>query len=279
VKIGARAHDFGRHTADALAGIIKDAGFDCVQLAPAKAIDGINRIHDITARHAEEIKRAFERYDLEITVLGCYIEPSIHDREKRLENVRIFTDNIVHAKNMGATVVGTETTALNTQAPKEEREASYALLKDSVLRMAEAAEREGVIIGIEPVAEHTLNTPELARRLLDEVRSKKLKLIFDPANLLLPESVDRQGAIFRQMIELLGDDIAVMHIKNIAIEDNKKAWCKIGEGVIDYTMIFDWLLREKADIRLLCDNVRMDSYMEDLNTLKQLVGRNHNGYL
>jgi sugar phosphate isomerase/epimerase len=222
-------------------------------------------------RHVEEMKYAFSRNDLEITVLGCYIEPAIPDRDKRLENVRIFMDNLSHAKALDAAVVGTETTALSTSASKEERGVRYALLKDSVLRMVEAAEALNVTIGIEPVAEHTLNTPELTRRLLDEVKSSKLKLIFDPANLLLPETIGEQKRIFNEMIALLGDDIAVMHIKNIAIENEKKIWCKISEGVIDYALIFDWLIGEKPDMRLLCDNVRMDGYAEDLQALKTLA--------
>jgi sugar phosphate isomerase/epimerase len=272
-KIGARAHDFGRHTADALASVIKDAGFDCVQLAPAKAIEGINRIADIQIQHLVEINCAFARHGLEITVLGCYIEPSLTDKEKRLENVKLFCDNLHHAKYLNAKIVGTETTALDTNTPREEREKRYALLKDSLLRMAEAAEKTDRYIGIEPVAEHTLNTPELTRRLLDEIKSNKLKLIFDPANLLLPETIYEQNRIFNQMIHLSGDDIAVMHIKNIAVENGKKAWCKISEGVIDYTPLFNWLNKQKPEIPLLCDNVRMDSYQEDLDTLKKLASR------
>jgi sugar phosphate isomerase/epimerase len=271
MKLGARAHDFGRHTAEKLAAIIKAAGFDCTQLAPAKAIEGIDRIADINQGHLEEIKRAFAKHDLEIAVLGCYIDPAIPDDEARLENVRLFTDNLRHAKTLGANIVGTETTSLRTDAPREERETRYALLKESVLRMVEVAEKVDVSIGIEPVAEHTLNTPELTRCLLDEVQSKKVKIIFDPANLLLPDTVHEQRLIFSKMINLLGDDIAVMHIKNIIIENNKKVWSNIGRGVIKYDFIFDWLTHNKPDMRLLCDEVKIESYQEDLHSLKELA--------
>jgi len=268
MKLGVRAHDFGRYTADALAEMIKKEGFECVQLAPAKAITGIEKIADINAVHLEEIKNAFTRCELGIAVLGCYIEPSIVDEAVRLENVRIFCDNLRHAKVIGAGVVGTETTRMDTAAPAEEREKAYARLKDSVLRMVEMAESVGVPIGIEPVAEHTLNTPKLTRRLLDEVKSDKLRLIFDPANLLLPETIHEQGRIFTEMFELNGNDIAVMHIKNIVIENGEKIWSNIGKGVIDYAPVFAWLRKNTPEMTLLCDQVRMDSYKEDLNTLR-----------
>jgi sugar phosphate isomerase/epimerase len=268
-KFGARAHDFGRHTPDRLASMIKDAGFSCVQLAPAKAIEGIGRIPDINARHLEEIRQAFAKHELEIAVLGCYIEPSLLNEGERLANVQVFRDNLRHAKALGVKIVGTETTRLAASTPPEEREKHYALLKDSVLRMAETAEQTGVNIGIEPVADHTLHTPELTRRLLDEVNSDKLKIIFDPANLLLPETLNEQDIIFTRMIDLNANDIAVMHIKNIIIENGKKIWCRLHAGIIDYTALFGWLNKKMPHLPLMCDEVRLENYHEDLQTLKK----------
>ncbi|MCL2188126.1 MAG: sugar phosphate isomerase/epimerase [Defluviitaleaceae bacterium] len=270
--LGARAHDFGRHTADALASLIKKNGFDCVQLAPAKAIEGINAIGEINDRHLEEIRTAFTKHDLEIAVLGCYIDPALTDETQRLANVRLFCDNLHHAQKLGVKYVGTETTGFPADGTHEAREKQYALLKDSVLRMAEVAEKTGVSIGIEPVADHTLNSPELTRRLLDEVNSPRLKLIFDPANMLLPATVDKYDAIFDEMIRLNGEEISVMHIKGITIEDGKKVWANIHRSAFSYENIFTWLKAEKSGIRLLCDEVRMDSFMEDLNSLKELAG-------
>jgi len=274
VKIGARAHDFGRHTAERMAAIIQEAGFGCVQLAPAKAIEGIGHFDEITPEHVAQIKDAFARHNVEIAVLGCYIDPALPEEDKRLDNVRIFQDNLRHAAALGVKVVGTETTSVPIDAPHALREARFALLTDSLRRMVSVAEALHVTIGIEPVAEHTLNTPALTRRLLDELKSDALKIIFDPANLLLPHTIGQQDSIFKEMITLCGEDIAVMHIKNIAVEDGKKVWCNLARGVIDYTYIFDWLHREKPDMRLQCDEVRMDSYKEDLECLKKLAKMN-----
>jgi len=243
-----------------------------VQLAPAKAIEGIASIAEITPAHIDEIKRAFDAAALSVTVLGCYIEPAEPIKEKRLSNVKTFCDNLAYGAQLGVTCVGTETTRLAFDATEAEREERYALVKDSVLRMVEAAEKTGVTIGIEPVADHTINTPALTRRLLDEVKSDKLKLIFDPANLLLPHTVDRQQEIFNEMCRLNGDNVAVMHIKNIAVTDGAKSWCNLGRGVIEYAPLFAWLNGEKPFIPLLLDEVRPPSHGEDLARLRQLAG-------
>ena len=260
MKLGLRAHDFGRQSASSLASSIAAAGFECCQLAPAKAIDGINHFNDITDAHLDDIRQAFADHNVEITVLGCYIDPSLTDAEKRLEQVEIFRTNLTNAKKLGVGIVGTETTGLSIDTPPAEREKIYQLLKDSVLRMVERAEKEGVTIGIEPVAEHTLNSAELARRLLDEVNSTRLKIIFDPLNLILPSTIDNQAQIFDSVLKLLGQDIVAMHIKDAVIENGKKVWRNIGKGAVDYTAIAAWLRANKPDMRLLREEVKPDSY-------------------
>jgi len=271
MKIGVRAHDFGRFSSIAQqAETIKKAGFDCVQYALAKAIEGINHFDEITPEVLHEIKTAFTQHDVEISVLGCYIEPSLEDKSERLNNVRIFCDNLSHAKFLGVPIVGTETTALSINALQSKREGALERLKDSVLRMAEKAEAENILIGIEPVVEHTLNTAALAKCLLDEVGSDKVRIIFDPVNMVLPRIIQDQDRMFTRFFELLGDKIEVMHIKDTAIENNKKVWRKIGEGVINYKLIFDWLKKNKPDIRLLREGVKMDSFHEDIIAMKNL---------
>ena len=267
MKIGVRAHDFGRQDVESLAANIKNAGFECVQLAPTKAIEGINSFNDITGNHLEDIQQAFSKNEVEITVLGCYIEPSIPDREKRLANVEIFRNNLVYAKQLGIPIVGTETTHMDINASSAEREKAYQLLKDSVLRMVEVAEKVGVYVGIEPVAEHTLNTPALARQLLDEIGSKQLKIIFDPVNLVLPHTINDQNQIFSEVFLLLSSEIVAMHIKDIVIENNEKTWRNIGAGVINYQPIISWLKQNKPEMRLLREGVEMDSYEIDLKAM------------
>jgi len=268
MKIGVRAHDFGRNSIENIVKIITEAGFTCTQLAPTKAIEGIANFADITENHIEKIQTAFA--DLEITVLGCYIEPSVTDKETRLKNVEIFKNNLTYAKKLGVKIVGTETTHLDTNTPQAEREKIYALLKDSVLRLAEHAEKENVFIGIEPVAEHTLNTPELTKRLLDEVNSNQLKIIFDPVNLVLPETISRQNEIFQQTFDLIGEEIVAVHIKDIVIENNQKVWREIGQGVIDYTQIMGWLLKNKPHVNMLREGVTRDSYENDLRVMLKM---------
>jgi len=275
LKVGVRAHDFGRMGAEELARVVSGAGFSCVQLAPTKAIAGIDSVDDVTDSHLETIQAAFSRKNVEITVFGCYVEPSLEDKEERLKNVANFQKGLAQAKRVGASLVGTETTGLDINAPDSVREEAFQRLKDSVLRMVETAEKEDMIMGIEPVAEHTLNTPALARRLLDEVGSNKLKIIFDPVNLILPHTIANQNEIFKEVFELLGEEIVALHVKDIVIEGNEKVWRNIGTGVVSYGFIFEWLSQKKPDMRLLREGVNMDSYKDDHQAIALMAKMAH----
>ena len=273
MKIGVRAHDFGRHSAADLSYIIREAGFEAVQLAIPKAIAGVTAFDDINDHLLEEIREAFSKNLLEIAVMGCYIEPSLSDKEARLAQVDTFKLGLSHAAKLGVNIVGTETTHFDIDGSASEREKAYHLLKDSVLRMAEEAEKQAVCIGIEPVAEHVLNTPELAARLFDEVDSDKLCIIFDPVNLILPHTIGSQLHIFNILFETLGSKIAVLHMKDVDTTSGEKVWRNIGEGEINYAPIFDWLHRNKPGIPLLREDAKMNSYKADMTAMQKFANK------
>ena len=276
MKIGVRAHDFGRHSIESLPQIIKTAGFDCVQLAPAKAIIGINSFSEITDQAIDEIGESFAKHNLEIAILGCYIEPSVIDKEQRLNQVHIFKQNLSFAKRLGVQFVGTETTHLCPYTTTDDqREESYTRLKDSVLRMIDHAEKENVCVALEPVADHTLNTPQLAHRLLGSVGSRKLHMIFDPVNMILPTTWKNQNKIYHDFFALLGRRICAFHAKDTTFsgetESDEKIWANIGEGVVNYELIMPYLKENHPHLPILREVAQMDSYTKDLEKLQQFI--------
>ena len=265
-----RGHDFGKMDIETLPKFIKDKGFDTVQLAPPKAIEGINSWGDMNLDIAEKIRKSFEKADLAVSVFGCYIEPSLLDKEERLSQVEIFKKGITYAKEIGAPYIGTETTSLSPSTKEEEREAVYKLLKDSVLRMVEVAEKEEVDIAIEPVADHTLNDAKITRRLLDEVNSKRLKIIFDPFNLLLHDTINIQNDIYKNLFTLCREEICVMHMKGLRLEAGEKDWDLL-DSLIDYNYIFKWLHEHKPNIPVLREHIKLDSYKKDLEFIRRMI--------
>ena len=272
MKIGVRAHDFGRMSPEDLSSCIRKAGFEAVQLAPTKAILGIRGWDDITPADLTAIQTGFARNQVEISILGCYIEPALPDKQARMQQVENFLLALSYAKELGVPFVGTETTRLDPFTEETLRPERYRNLKDSVLRMVEHAERLGVQVAIEPVADHTLNTAGLTRLLLDEVGSDCLKVIFDPVNLILEHTAELQTEVYEDFFRLLGEEIAVAHIKDIVFDHGEKVWRNIGQGSIDLNCVFRWLRQNKPQIAALREHVRPESSGIDLAAMKQLAG-------
>ena len=86
------------------------------------------------------------------------------------------------------------------------------------------------MVGIEGVAKHVINTPERMKRVLDEVKSNNLQVIFDPVNLINENNYDRQDELVRKSFELFGDRIVAIHAKDFVYENGEIKLASIGQG-------------------------------------------------
>jgi sugar phosphate isomerase/epimerase len=94
----------------------------------------------------------------------------------------------------------------------------------------DAAEAAGLCLAIEPEPGNVVADAPLARRLLDEVGTKRLGIILDAANLLPPEAQARQVDIVAEAADLLGGDLRLVHAKDI---DAQGKVVPAGRGAID----------------------------------------------
>lgn len=277
-RIGVRGHDFNRKTVEVLPKYIKELGFDAIQLAPTKAIEGVTNFNEITDKILDECREEFSKNDVEVTIYGCYVEIGMLDNDKRLSEVDKFIKGIGHCKRIGAHLIGTETTHFPLNG--ENRELAYQGLKDSVLRMVEEAEKQNVNIGIEPVALHTLNSPELTKRLLDEVNSDRLKVILDAVNLFTVENIHDQHKIITECFENFGDKIEALHIKDVSLigDQNRDEimivndtfkYEYIGNGIVDYNHIFSYI--KDRDVSLLRERALPEGYKTDIANIQAVL--------
>ena len=181
--IGMRGHDFGRMEPRALAAAIRKTGFEATQLAFTKAFPAPAEQY-MTREALCDIREAFA--GLALPVMGCYVSASDRDPDALAEAKARFKRALSASVTLGAGCVGTETTHFTF--PESEREAAYARLLDFTREVCAHAEQVNALVGIEPVALHTLHTPELTRRLIADVNSPNLRVILDTANLVTPET-------------------------------------------------------------------------------------------
>ena len=258
MQLGIRLHDIKKAPLEERLAIANEQGFACGHLALAKVIseypvdDGA-----LTPGFALYLKKLFAKNELDIAVLGCYLNLANPNEESLAKIKRRYLANIRFASLLGAGVVGTETGAVNEEYKFEERNHSdeaLGIFIRNVRPVVEYAEKMGVILAIEPVAKHIVCNPKRARKVLDEIASPNLQIIFDPVNLLDHSNYQNREEIFAEAIDLLGEDIAMVHIKDFVVKDNELVSVAAGTGEMDYSQIIRFLKEKKPYIHATLEN-------------------------
>ena len=269
--ISARVHDFECQDDNIKETFkqIKACGYDGIQLAPAKILSTIKDIYHIEDQHIDVLKSNLN--DLEIAVYGCYIQPALSNEVEREKEVITFIKNLSYAKKLDVRVVGSETTHFPINGLG--REVAYQYCLDSVKQMVKEAEKLDLIVAIEPTREHVLNDAKITRRLIDEVNSKHLKIIFDAADFVLPNEVHQQRLILEEAFELLKDYIVVAHLKNYQIVDNQKVWVELNQGFINFDYVLSQLMKINCDMPVVIENATRSSDQANIKYIKEIESK------
>lgn len=253
--IGMRGHDFGRMEPKLLAEKIASHGYRATQLAFGKAFVEPPETY-MTDEGLASVREAFAARGIAIPVMGCYVSASDRDPDKLTAAKEKFAACLRASVRLGAGCVGTETTHFTFD--ESEREPAYARLLDFTRSVVAVAEDCGATVGIEPVAYHTLATPELTRRLLGDVPSAHLKVILDTANLVPPGETrpEVQLDLLERALACFGEKICVLHVKDgVWNSENKWENRPLGEGIMDWPTLLPRLRMHNDDLCALREGV------------------------
>lgn len=260
MRIGIRAHDVKAETFEGLVQEIHSQGFHCCQLAVPKAVREFPTQKEVlTPGLALYMREVFAQNKVDVAVLGSYFNLATPDERQLLDTMDTYKRNIIFASMLGAGVVGTETGACNTEYRSEPfsfTEEALQIFIRNLRPVVEYAEKMGVILAIEPVCRHIVNTAQRARRVLDAIASPNLQIIFDPVNLLNEGNYRDYPQIFREFTELLGPDIVTIHAKDFRIEDGRLKSCACGTGEMDYDFLLRYVKEHKPHIHVLLEDTK-----------------------
>ena len=270
---GVSREDIPTDLMTASAHILHTAGYTGAQLAMPRAIEGFEDFASATDAQLSAIFQAFDAEDIEITVLSCYMDLSAPDEPARLAGVENVKRCLRYAKQVGARMVGSETSW--TALSDEEKALRRPLMLDSLQRIAEEAVRLNAVFGVEPVAIHPLCSPEILAELLQAVDApNNIKVIFDPVNLFTTK--DAQNAAFqadhwKSWLAVIGKQLGAMHCKDCRIEpDGTKTLVGLGKGQMNYAPILDWLAQYAPETPLIRDEVILECAPADIKILHQM---------
>lgn len=261
IQLGLRAHDFGKLPAPLLADTLREFAPRSIQLALSKALsDSPSAAGSLSTGYMRRLRDIFENRGIRVSVLGCYINPVHPDKAEREKALRRFEEHLAYARDLGCSLVGTETGSCNADCsfhPDTASDDTFDLLCESIGRLVRTAERTGAKVAVEAVAGiHTIDSVDKMRLLIDRIASPALSVIYDPVNLVPVNGLrESQEAFFEHALRVLGPSISAVHAKDFRMEDGRKnGLLSAGTGELDYPSFFRVLAKHKPWIDVLLEN-------------------------
>ncbi|MFR3728313.1 sugar phosphate isomerase/epimerase family protein [Lacrimispora sp.] len=263
MQIGIRLHDVAPGTIEERVKIAHEQGFTCVHLALSKTVkDHSVENTALTPGYATYLRKLFEKYDMDIAVLGCYLNLAHPDPEELKKIQERYFAHLRFASMLGCSVVGTETGAPNAEyrfVPASHTEESLQIFIKNLRPVVECAEKFGVIMAIEPVWSHIVYDSKQALKVLKEIDSPNLRIILDPVNLLSVENSGHYEEVIAEAIKDLGEYTDVVHMKDFVIEGEKVVSSAPGTGTMKYDTILDFVKKDKPFVQMTIEDSKPDN--------------------
>ena len=200
--------------------------------------------------------------------MGSYINPSNPSDEELRVDIEKFKEKIRYAKVLEPIAVGTET-GIYKEGVTDTEEAYQRVLK-TIREIVNEAKKYDVNIGIEGVHCFVINTPQKMKRLLDDLNSDNVRVIFDPVNYLNIDNYKNCDKMVNDVFALLSDKICVLHAKDFVVEDGEFKLAKPAEGMLNYKLIFEKMKEHNLNIPIICEEINEDEACIAFEKLEKL---------
>jgi len=200
----------------------------------------------VPADKIDEIKAHAGWYQLEVVGLSATFNMIDRDPSVRTAGLKSLQALAPVARDIGTNFISLCTGSKGPDKwewhPDNATPTAWNELLQTMEQAVRIAEQYQILLGVEPEMGNVVRNPGLARRLLDEMASDRLRIILDPAN-LFERAKNRQQIkdLVREAVDLLYDDIEIAHAKDRSIDGTIQP---AGKGDVD----FPFLIKELARI-------------------------------
>lgn len=182
-----------------------------------------------------QIKEASINSGVSIAVISGTFNTLELNEEKKVENQQCFKTVVEAAAALAVPYVSISTGSLNQEDfwsphPDNHTVRAWSLLQDSLAWMLNIAEDNQVTLVFEPEQANVVSTAEDALRLLRDLDTPYLKVLYDAANLVSPQDhKDLLGKISKTLT-VLKEHIAIAHCKDAFVTEEKITFVPVGKG-------------------------------------------------
>jgi sugar phosphate isomerase/epimerase len=235
MKLGIFAKTFHGATPLAVLSAARDAGYQAVQYN--MTCSGLAALPlEIAGDVAEAVAAASEETRVEIAAVSATYNMIHPDAAVREKGRRGFQAIASMARRMGTSLL---TVCSGTLDPEDQwrhhsdnaSAAAWQEMCKEFSRLLTIAETYDVEIGVEPELNNVVCTADRARQLIDTLCSDRIRIVFDPANLVEIASPEERRRIIESAVDLLHGRIGLAHAKDRRPDGQFGA---AGQGVIDF---------------------------------------------
>ena len=258
MQLGVFAKHISRATPEELFEVIAGFDLDCTQFnAACLGIPSLPEQVDYALWN--RAARAARSAGVRIVGLSATFN-LLDDNKLRLE------DNFrrLEVLAQGAVILGTDLLTLCSGTrnqedlwsyhPENHSSAAWQEMIAAMRRALEVAVNYELTLGIEPEVANVVSNAKDGVRLIRELASNRIRIVFDPANLYRPPADPRRDTnVITDALSLLGDRIAIAHCKDIAAPagqgathhrgDTLYAHAAAGTGILNYPYYISELRR------------------------------------
>lgn len=213
------------------------AGFTCVQFDFQSA--GVDPWSDTIENNlVYEIRGAADAAPVRIPAVSGTFNMAHPEPGTRARGLRGFEQVAAHSAALGAGFVtlctGTRATSSMWEIHADNSTpGAWSDMVDLLRSALSIAERYDLTLVVEPEPANVVSSAVKARRLLDELGNDRLKIVLDPANIVLSDRSRSPETVLTESFELLGPDIVLAHAKDV---DERGEFCAAGSGIVPWTL-------------------------------------------
>jgi sugar phosphate isomerase/epimerase len=258
-RLGIFARTFRRNTPADVADAVIGAGYALAHWNFA-AIGRSTLAADVQDDQFMAVRTAFDSAGLGIPSVSGTFNMIHPDADLRVRQIQLAVRLIGLAPRLGAGVVtlctGTRDSDNMWRAhPGNADPSAWSDLRRSLDTLLEAAREAGIRLGVEPELANVVRDARTARRLLEEVGlDAPMGIILDPANLLVPDTIEQQDKIIGEAIDLLGGRVIGVQAKDVVAS----GYSAPGAGLMNYPAMLAQLARLGQPVPVIVQDASED---------------------
>lgn len=274
MKLGIFSKQFERPTLGEALDAVVAHGITQIQLNLSSALLP-NMPSALTVNQCDSIRHELDRRGIVNAVLSGTFNIIHLDDDVRQKGFDSFAVLAANAKSLG-----TETLSLSTgtrdqenmwrKHPENGSADAWRDMLGSMSRLAAIAEKHRVTIAFEPEQANIVDSAQKARALMDAVKSPRVKVLIDAANLLNRSNLHEQDRVLKEAFDLVGEDIVVAHAKEFSA-DGRLGGVALGRGAVNFRLYLSLLKAAGEQIPVIMHGFDESAVAESLAHLTGIL--------